>query len=100
MSDLDLFLPQMNFPGQLLPCPDVRVLGLLEEALQSLQLLVGEDRPMPALPATMQLVEELQLSSRQAAHVHVGHHVVRNRGQKHRGRAIVACKTGVQKWRN
>lgn len=35
-TDLDLLLPEMNLAGQLLPGADVRVLGLLEEALQSL----------------------------------------------------------------
>lgn len=80
----------MDLASQLLPCSDVRVLGLLEEALQSLELLVGEDGAVPPFPAAVQLVEELQLGSRQAPHVHV-HHLVRNRGDQNRARAVVAC---------
>lgn len=72
----------MNLASQLLPGADVRVLGLLEEALESLQLLVGEDGAVPPLPAAVQLVEKLQLGSGEAGHVHVGHHLVRDRGQE------------------
>lgn len=90
-ADLDLLLPEVDLAGQLLPGADVRVLGLLEEALQSLQLLVCEDGAVSPLPAAVQLVEELQLGSRQAAHVHVGHHLVRDRRDEHRARAVVAC---------
>lgn len=90
-SDLDLLLPEVDLAGQLLPGADVRVLGLLEEAFQSLQLLVRENGAVPPLPAAMQLVEELQLGPRQAAHVHVGHHLVRDWRDKHRARALVAC---------
>lgn len=91
-SDLHLLLPQVDLAGQLLPRTHVRVLGLLEEALQSLQLLVGEDGAVPALPAAVQLVEELQLGAGQAAHVHVGHHLVRDRRDQHRARAVVAWR--------
>ena len=87
----------MDFAGQLLPGADVRVLGLLEQALQSLQLLVGEDGAVPPLPAAVQLVEELQLGPRQAAHVHVGHHLVRDRRDQHRARAVVACTVRAEK---
>lgn len=81
----------MDLASQLLPGADVWVLGLLKKALQSLELLVGEDGAVPPLPATVQLVEELQFVSRQAAHVHVGHHLVRNRRDEHRARVVVAC---------
>lgn len=89
-AHLDLLLPEMDLASQLLPGAHVWVLGLLEKALQSLQLLVGEDGAVPPLPAAVQLVEELQLVARQAAHVHVGHHLVRNRGDEHRARVVVA----------
>lgn len=91
-SDLDLLLPEVHLAGQLFPGADVGVLGLLEEALQSLQLLIGEDGAVPPLPAAVQLVEELQLGPRQAAHVHVGHHLMWYRGDQHRARAVVGCR--------
>lgn len=52
-SDLDFLLPEVDLAGQLLPGADVWVLGLLKEALQSLQLLVGEDGAVPPLPAAV-----------------------------------------------
>lgn len=91
-SDLDLLLPQVDLPGQLLPRAHIRVLGLLEEPLQRLELLVGEDGPVPPLPPAVQLVEQLQLGAREAAHVHVGHHVVRHRRDQNRARTLVACR--------
>jgi len=84
----------VDLAGQLLAGADIRVLGLLEEALQGLELLVREDGAVAPLPAAVQLVEELQLGARQAAHVHVGHQLVRHRGQQHRTRAVVACAAG------
>lgn len=84
----------MDLAGQLFAGTDVGVLGLLEEALQSLQLLVGEDGSVPPLPAAVQLVEELQLGARETAHVHVGHHLMRDGGQEHRAGAVVPCGSG------
>lgn len=84
----------MDLAGQLLAGTDVGVLGLLEEALQSLQLLVGEDGSVPPLPAAVQLVEELQLGACETAHVHVGHHLMRDGGQEHRAGAVVPCGSG------
>lgn len=81
----------MDLAGQLFAGSDVGVLGLLEEAFQSLQLLVGEDGSVPPLPAAVQLVEELQLGACEAAHVHVGHHLMRDGRQQHRASAVVAC---------
>lgn len=86
----------MDLAGQLLAGTDVGVLGLLEEALQSLQLLVGEDGSVPPLPAAVQLVEELQLGACETAHVHVGHHLMRDGGQEHRAGAVVPCGSGEQ----
>lgn len=80
---LDLLLAQVHFAGQLLSRAHVRVLGLLKESLQSLELLVREDGAVAALPAAVELVEELQLGAGQAAHVHVGHHLVWDRGDQH-----------------
>lgn len=84
----------MHFPGQLLPSAHIWVLRLLEEVLQGFELLVGEDGAVPPLPSTVQLVEQLQLSARKRAHVHVGKHLVRHRGHQHRAGAIVACNRG------
>lgn len=98
-TDLHFLLPQMDLAGQLLAGPDVGVLGLLEEALQSLQLLVGEDGSVPPLPATVQLVEELQLGACETAHVHVGHHLMRDGGQEHRAGAVEPCGSGDSGWR-
>lgn len=89
----------MDLAGQLLAGPDVGVLGLLEEALQSLQLLVGEDGAVPPLPATVQLVEELQLGACETPHVHVGHHLMRDVGQEHRAGAVEPCGSGDSGWR-
>lgn len=97
-TDLHFLLPQMDLAGQLLAGPDVGVLGLLEEALQSLQLLVGEDGAVPPLPATVQLVEELQLGACETAHVHVGHHLMRDGGQEHRAGAVEPCGSGDSGW--
>ena len=88
---LHFLLAEVHLPGQLLAGTHVWVLGLLEEVLQSLELLVGEDGAVPPLPPAMQLVEELQLGARQGAHVHVGQHLVRHRGHQHRAGALVAC---------
>lgn len=95
-SDLHFLLPQVDLPGQLLPGAHIRVLGLLEQPLQRLELLVGEDGAVPPLPPAVQLVEQLQLRARQAAHVHVGHHVVRHRRDQNRARTVVACRSGRQ----
>lgn len=88
---LHFLLAEVHLPGQLLAGTHVWVLGLLEEVLQSFELLVGEDGAVPPLPPAMQLVEELQLGARQGAHVHVGQHLVRHRGHQHRAGALVAC---------
>lgn len=86
----------MDLAGKLFASADVRILSFLEEALQSLELLVREDGAVPSLPAAVQLVEELQLGPRQAAHVHVGHHLVGHRRDQHRARAVIACMTDRQ----
>lgn len=90
-THLHFLFPQVDLAGQLFAGSDVGVLGLLEEAFQSLQLLVGEDGSVPPLPAAVQLVEELQLGACEAAHVHVGHHLMRDGRQQHRAGAVVAC---------
>lgn len=97
-TDLHFLLPQVDLAGQLLAGTDVGVLGLLEEAFQCFQLLVGEDGAMPPLPAAVQLVEELQLGACQTAHVHVGYHLMRDGRQEHRAGAVVACGSGDSGW--
>lgn len=81
----------MDFPRELFPCADVRVLGLLKKVFQSLKLLVGEDGSVSPLPSAVELVQELELGPRQGAHVHIGHHLVRDGRDEHGARAVITC---------
>ena len=48
-SHLNSSLGEPYFAGQLLPGEDVRVVSLIEDGLQLLELLEGEGRPVPPL---------------------------------------------------
>lgn len=81
----------MHSSRELFPCADVRVLCLLKEIFQGLELLVGEDSPVSSLASAVELVQELELRPRQGAHVHIGHHLVRDGRDEHGARVVITC---------
>lgn len=58
---LDSLFLQMDAVGQMFSSDNIWILVLMEEGLQGLQLVLGEDGAMPAGP-TLNLVERLQLA--------------------------------------